>query len=74
MKLNTEQNYYIAVTNDGVLVELQEFNNLEEANLTLLKLCSEYIHNWDEYIPEEKDIILEKGYERCGEFVISRYS
>lgn len=55
----------IVIKNDVVEENHLRFSPKEAENLFFEK-CAQYISNWDEYTPEDRDGILDDGYEKFG--------
>lgn len=56
--------YMVALMKDNLPEDIIYFGDKRRlAQNKLLYLCSSYVSNWDEYTEEDKESILDDGYE-----------
>jgi len=53
----------VTVINGNVPESMRLFHDVEQANAYFLQKCEDNLSNWDEYTQEDKDALLDEGYE-----------
>jgi len=56
----------VIVVKNQVVDSARICNNRKHAEETFLTECESRLSNWDSYTPEDKEIILDQGYETFG--------